>query len=40
MQELIETEDTERVGAGGYQRSESRVTDGTGLGQVGGHAGR
>src|SRR5215203_5637993 len=27
MQELIETEATERVGAGRYERSESRVTD-------------
>src|SRR3954447_12471762 len=27
MQELIETEATERIGAGGYERSESRVTD-------------
>src|SRR4051812_21271984 len=27
MQELIETEATEKVGAGRYQRSESRVTD-------------
>ena len=27
MQELIETEATERIGAGGYQRTESRVTD-------------
>jgi len=27
MQELIETEATERIGAGRYQRTESRVTD-------------
>jgi transposase-like protein len=27
MQELIETEATERIGAGRYERSESRVTD-------------
>ena len=27
MQELIETEATERIGAGRYERTESRVTD-------------
>src|SRR3954467_4318376 len=27
MQELIETEATEQIGAGRYERSESRVTD-------------
>ena len=27
MQELIETEATERVGAGRYERTESRLTD-------------
>ena len=41
MQELIETEATERVGAGRYERSESRVTDRNGSRPtVGGHAGR